>query len=212
MIANPESECHRPGMPSGASRSTVRAVAIVMWVMLPWLVMGGVGCSAPASVASGPGGPVGSGADSSGKQASRQGAGRDGAASAHGQAHDRAGDGQGALDARGPMLPLEGVPCAAQTCAYHAGSDGYFLCLNGAAGRCFHYGRSCAPADACMFDARSGSYRLCEQAVEGQCVRGGAACDPPERCMFDRASGLYRTCIQGEPGQCHEFGDVCGPS
>lgn len=197
----------------------MRAVAIALWAMLPWLVMGEAGCRAPAAGASAPGGRAGPGEQRDGQgRASGQAtagrrtqAGRDGAAGTQDPEQDRAAGGQGAPAERGLELPLDGVACAAQACAYHAGREGYFLCLNGAAGRCFHYGRSCAPADGCMYEARSGTYRSCEQAAEGQCVRFGAACDPPERCMFDRASGLYRTCTQGERGRCDGFGDVCGP-
>lgn len=192
----------------------MRAVAIALCAMLPLLGMavGQAGCSGPAQVASAPGKGAGSG-DGQGRDpaAGKARRGQAGAGKRQGvrePAQDRSADG---VAEGGPSLPLEGIPCAAQPCAYHAGRDGYFLCLDGAAGRCFHYGRSCTPADGCMLDAKSGTYRSCEQAVEGRCVRFGAACDPPERCMFDRSSGLYRTCTQGERGRCDGFGEVCGP-
>ncbi len=65
-----------------------------------------------------------------------------------------AGQGSGATAGQGSgrVASVPDVGCLTPTCAYHAGGGGYFTCLAGGAGVCFHFGGPCAPADACMFD------------------------------------------------------------
>jgi hypothetical protein len=51
-----------------------------------------------------------------------------------------------------PLLDPAGQACAQPSCAYHAGAGGYFFCLAGGAGACFHFGSPCEPAEACMLE------------------------------------------------------------
>ncbi len=113
--------------------------------------------------------------------------------------------------AAGALLPAEGIACAASSCVYHAGGDGYFACLAGGGGTCFHYGAPCEPAARCMYHRGAAAYRTCDKVREGRCVTYGAACEPPGRCMFDARDGLHRTCKRVDQGRCVEPGPVCDP-
>ncbi len=119
---------------------------------------------------------------------------------------DRAGGGDAVADVSA------GRPCPEPSCVYHAGTDAYFVCLNGAAGRCFHYGRPCTPGDSCMFDADSGRYRQCRSAQNGRCLAFADTCRPPGFCVFNPADGLHHTCEEAAAdGRCRVFGEICGP-
>lgn len=110
-----------------------------------------------------------------------------------------------------PLLPPEGIACAANGCVYHAGAAGYFTCTNGSAGSCFHFGASCGPTDGCMFDAADGRYKECSNIVEGQCSTWGGACTPANSCMFKAADGLHHSCDAVSDGKCTSWGGLCDP-
>jgi hypothetical protein len=59
----------------------------------------------------------------------------------------------------GPAGSAPDVGCLTPTCAYHAGANGYFTCLAGGAGTCFHFGAPCTPKDSCMYDAGDRTYK-----------------------------------------------------
>jgi|GEM_PF-6397161 len=111
----------------------------------------------------------------------------------------------------GGLLPATGIACASEPCIYHGGGDAYYICLNAAAGTCYHFGRSCAPSDKCFFDATSSTYRTCSHVVEGKCQHFGAACTPKHACMYNPADTLHHTCTQVDNGRCHSYGAVCDP-
>jgi hypothetical protein len=114
--------------------------------------------------------------------------------------------------APGGLLPTEGIACASPSCLYHAGGDGYYECLAGGGGACFHYGAACEPADKCMYDRSARAYHTCASVREGHCVAfAAAACDPPRHCMFDARDGLHRTCKHADGGRCTDYGDLCDP-
>ncbi|HEY1555705.1 MAG TPA: hypothetical protein VGF94_12795 [Kofleriaceae bacterium] len=120
-----------------------------------------------------------------------------------------AGSGAGSAAQPGPVAAPE-LGCPAPSCAYHAGAAGYFTCLSGGAGACFHFGGPCAPADGCMFDGHA--YRPCTRAVEGTCAQWGAgACAPRSGCMFDPADGLHHHCDDVAGGTCNRYGALCAP-
>jgi hypothetical protein len=106
---------------------------------------------------------------------------------------------------------LPDVACAAPTCAFHAGAAGYFTCLAGGAGACFHFGGPCTPADACMYDPTDRTYKKCGRAVEGTCAQWTGACAPASACMFDAADGLHHHCDAVSGGACQKYGALCAP-
>jgi hypothetical protein len=106
---------------------------------------------------------------------------------------------------------LPSVGCPTPTCAFHAGAGGYFTCLAGGAGACFHFGAPCAPPDGCMFDPGDRTYKQCARVSEGTCQQWASACAPATRCMFDVADGLHHTCDDVSGGTCKRFGAPCAP-
>jgi hypothetical protein len=117
----------------------------------------------------------------------------------------------GKPEAGTPLIDLAGVACAASPCAYFPGTAGYFRCLAGGAGSCFHFGASCQPADACMLDPADRAYKHCAAAVEGKCQRFGAACAPAGTCWYRPDDRLYHTCEQPNAGACAKWGALCAP-
>lgn len=117
--------------------------------------------------------------------------------------------GTGSADA--PIPEARDVPCAAPTCAFHAGGAAYFTCLAGGAGVCFHFGARCTPADSCMFDPGDRTYKQCKNAVEGVCQTWAAACAPASKCMFNPADGLHHRCADSSGGTCKQWGALCAP-
>lgn len=111
-----------------------------------------------------------------------------------------------------PLLDPSGTSCAASSCAFHAGGGGYFHCLAGGAGSCFHFGSPCQPADACMFDPADRGYKKCSEIVEGKCLRFGAACEPSGACWYRPEDRLYHECLQRKPGGCAKWGELCAPA
>lgn len=104
------------------------------------------------------------------------------------------------------------VGCPSPSCAYHANAAGYFTCLSGGDGVCFHFGAPCTPADRCMFDAGGKAYKQCAKIVEGQCVEWAAqACAPASACMFDPDDGLHHHCDEVAGGGCKKYGGLCAP-
>ena len=106
---------------------------------------------------------------------------------------------------------LPAVGCPAPTCAFHAGAGGYFTCLAGGAGMCFHFGSPCAPQDGCMYDPGDRAYKQCTRSSEGACLAWGAACAPATRCMFNPADGLSHQCDEVAGGGCKRYGALCTP-
>jgi hypothetical protein len=117
----------------------------------------------------------------------------------------------GASPAGTPLLPVEGVACAALGCVYHAGARAYFACTSAAAGTCFHFGGPCTPVEACQFDPGDGRYKQCDAVVEGACTRWGAACAPASGCLYDPRDGLHHRCEQVTDGKCARRGALCTP-
>lgn len=111
----------------------------------------------------------------------------------------------------GPLGPAPDVGCLTPTCAYHAGANGYFTCLSGGAGACFHFGGPCTPGDSCMFDAADRTYKQCARVLEGVCQQWGAACAPSSRCMFSPADNLHHACDEIAGGTCKRYGALCAP-
>jgi len=106
---------------------------------------------------------------------------------------------------------LPAVGCPSPTCAFHAGASGYFTCLSGGAGACFHFGAPCAPVDACMYDPTDRSYKHCARPSEGVCQQWGVACAPATKCMFNSADGLHHQCDEIAGGGCKRYGALCAP-
>lgn len=111
-----------------------------------------------------------------------------------------------------PLLDPAGQACVQPSCAYHAGVGGYFFCLAGGAGSCFHFGSPCEPPEACMFEAASRTFKRCAEVVEGKCQRFGAACEPRGTCWYRAEDRLYRECLDRKPGACARWGDLCAPA
>ena len=111
----------------------------------------------------------------------------------------------------GPVGKIPDVGCLAPTCAYHAGATGYFTCMAGGAGTCFHFGAPCTPKDNCMYDASDRTYKQCARAVEGMCQQWGAACAPASACMFSASDGLHHKCDDVAGGSCKKYGALCAP-
>jgi hypothetical protein len=112
--------------------------------------------------------------------------------------------------ASGPVT-LPAIGCPTPTCAFHAGASGYFTCLAGGAGACFHFGPPCAPPDSCMYDPGDRSYKQCARASEGTCQQWGAACAPATKCMFNPGDGLHHQCDDVAGGTCKHYGALCPP-
>jgi hypothetical protein len=106
---------------------------------------------------------------------------------------------------------LPAVGCPSPTCAFHAGASGYFTCLAGGAGACFHVGSPCAPGDACMYDPNARSYKHCARASEGMCQQWGVACAPATKCMFNPSDRLHHQCDEVAGGGCKRYGALCAP-
>jgi hypothetical protein len=106
---------------------------------------------------------------------------------------------------------LPAVGCPSPTCAFHAGASGYFTCLAGGAGACFHFGSPCAPRDACMYDPNARSYKHCARASEGMCQQWGVACAPVTKCMFNPSDRLHHQCDEVAGGGCKRYGALCAP-
>jgi hypothetical protein len=106
---------------------------------------------------------------------------------------------------------LPAVGCPTPTCAFHAGVGGYFTCLAGGAGACFHFGAPCAPQDQCMYDPSDRSYKQCTRPSEGTCLAWGATCAPATKCMFNPADGLSHQCDEVSGGGCKRYGALCAP-
>lgn len=98
------------------------------------------------------------------------------------------------------------------TCMYHQEAQGYFRCLAGADGQCFHFGESCAPAKQCMFDVSQGVAKTCGEIVAGQCRDFGAACETKDSCQYSAKEARYRECKQSKSGRCTEHGKLCLPT
>ena len=116
-----------------------------------------------------------------------------------------------AKPAVGPVGTAPDVGCLQPSCAYHAGANGYFTCLSGGAGACFHFGGPCTPKDNCMYDAVDRTYKQCARSVEGSCQQWGAACAPAGACMFSAADGLHHKCDEVAGGSCKKYGALCAP-
>jgi hypothetical protein len=110
-----------------------------------------------------------------------------------------------------PAIAVKDIGCPSPTCAYHAGANGYFTCLAGGAGACFHFGAPCTPTAGCMYNATEHAYRTCTNPVEGQCQQWGAACAPASLCMFDPDDGNHHHCDEVAGGTCKRFGALCAP-
>jgi hypothetical protein len=121
-----------------------------------------------------------------------------------------AGSGSGKPTA-GPVGSVPDVGCLQPSCAFHAGANGYFTCLAGGAGACFHFGGPCTPKDSCMFDAADRTYKQCARGVEGTCQQWGAACAPANACMFSPTDSLYHRCDDVAGGSCKKYGALCAP-
>jgi hypothetical protein len=115
----------------------------------------------------------------------------------------------GQLDTPAGKVP--DVGCLQPSCAYHAGTGGYFSCMAGGAGLCFHYGAPCSPRDGCMFDSIDGLYKQCTSIVEGRCARWGGACVPASGCMYSPADRMHRACAASSGGACQQYGASCAP-
>ena len=107
--------------------------------------------------------------------------------------------------------PLEFAAPDDRACMFHQESSGFFACLSGADGQCFHYGAVCEPADTCVPDLSSGEFRHCKKFTEGRCERFDASCKPGGTCLYDTAARRYRTCSKPSDGGCSEFGATCDP-
>ena len=119
-----------------------------------------------------------------------------------------------AQPAKAPVSkPQAPTSCEVNSCAYHAGADGYFTCLAGGAGACFHFGGTCAPQDRCMYNAATKRYATCDDISEGKCQRFGKACSPSTGCWFTPADGLHHACekADAEHGTCNKVGALCAP-
>ncbi len=189
---------------SPSTRTTRGIVAVPMAA----LVLALAGCpggntTAPVKGPAGKGGTV--------KGSHRSGTGNVGR---NGKRSGDSGKSGGAVSGRsaGKGLPGTGISCATRRCMYHPGADGYFRCLNGGAGTCFHYGRSCAPSNRCMYDRKARSYRSCSRVSEGRCLAFAAACEPPGRCMFNSSDNMHHVCDKLDKGRCVRFGAICDPS
>jgi len=112
----------------------------------------------------------------------------------------------------GALLPVDGIACGGVGCVYHPGARGYFACLSGGAGTCFHFGAPCAPADSCLFDAADRRYKHCDQVVEGTCVRWGATCAPASACFYNPSDQLHHHCDAIKDGACARWGALCTPT
>ncbi|MBL4636452.1 MAG: hypothetical protein JKY56_21520 [Kofleriaceae bacterium] len=99
-----------------------------------------------------------------------------------------------------------------QACMYHQEAQGYFRCLSGADGQCFHFGESCAPKNLCMFDMSKGVARTCESAVNGQCFSPGDACEKKKSCQYSLTDRRYHICEQSSEGKCKRIGALCLPT
>ncbi|HRC59048.1 MAG TPA: hypothetical protein PKU97_24165, partial [Kofleriaceae bacterium] len=113
---------------------------------------------------------------------------------------------------RASLLDPRGAACVAAPCTYHAGTDGFFACLAGGSGACFHFGAPCQPADDCMLDGSDRRYKRCTQVVDGRCQRFAAPCAPPGTCWMHPDDGLYRECTQRQAGACARWGELCDPT
>ncbi len=111
----------------------------------------------------------------------------------------------------GNPLVATDVGCPAPTCAFHANAAGYFVCMSGGAGSCFHYGPPCTPADSCMYDPSDRTYKQCSKPSEGKCEAWGAACAPATKCMVDPKDGYHRRCDDASGGTCKKFSALCAP-
>jgi hypothetical protein len=112
-----------------------------------------------------------------------------------------------------PVPPGEApdIGCLTSTCVFHGGGAGYFTCLAGGNGTCFHFGAACTPADACMFDPTANAYKQCTKPGDGTCLAWGAACAPASKCMYDARNKLHHTCEQVSGGTCARYGALCSP-
>ncbi len=132
----------------------------------------------------------------------------------HEVANDSAGPpAGGARTAAGaPLIDPSGASCAPLACVYHGGAGGYFSCLAGGQGSCFHFGAPCQPADDCMLDPSERSFRRCLELVAGVCQRFAAACAPRGSCWYRADEAQYRECLEKTPGRCGKWGALCDPT
>lgn len=107
--------------------------------------------------------------------------------------------------------PISFAEVRERPCMLHLEADGYFACLSGSDGQCFHYGAACQPASLCMFERSSGLHKICSQVREGRCEAYGSPCEPTDGCMFDVAKGRYRSCESASAGGCKSFTGPCLP-
>ncbi|MBP9203307.1 MAG: hypothetical protein KBG28_05030 [Kofleriaceae bacterium] len=178
----------------------------VGWIAaLTITLVAGLACSGGASRPVGPS-RLGTGAGSAGSAAGGGSGAGAGSGSGHGDAPPAGDDGPPGT----PLLAAGGVACATPTCAYHPGAGGYYRCLSGGAGACFHFGAPCQPAGDCWIDPADGAYKRCAEARDGQCRRYGAACPAPA-CRFDRRDGLHRRCLDERGATCARWGELCAP-
>ena len=126
-------------------------------------------------------------------------------------ASPKVGAGSGSARPTGAVGSVPDVGCLTPSCAYHAGANGYFTCLAGGAGACFHFGGPCMPKDSCMYDATDRTYKQCARGVEGTCQQWGAACAPANACMFSPTDGLHHKCDEIAGGGCKKYGALCAP-
>lgn len=110
-----------------------------------------------------------------------------------------------------PSGPVRYAEPKNRSCMFHQGAGGYFSCLSGSDGQCFHFGGVCTPDDACVPDPASGEHRSCENFTEGRCDRLGAACKPEGTCVYDSKEHRYRSCTKTIKGGCQSFGATCEP-
>ncbi len=99
-----------------------------------------------------------------------------------------------------------------KACMFHMEAKGYFKCLSGADGQCFHYGAMCSPDDSCMVDATSGQTKNCTEQDEGECVVFKELCQQKNTCQFSVEERRYKTCTSPAVGGCKAFGSVCNPN
>lgn len=129
-----------------------------------------------------------------------------------GNTPDNAKAGEGTPHAEGARGPVTFVKASPKACMLHEEADGYFRCLSGTGGECFHFGATCAPPDLCMYERKSKLHKTCSKESLGRCTAFGSACAPKDSCMYDPAKNRYRKCETAKGGACSRFGDACLPN
>jgi hypothetical protein len=94
----------------------------------------------------------------------------------------------------------------------HQEAKGYFECLSGSDGMCFHYGTTCEPKDGCMYESSSQLHKVCDEVIQGRCEKFSAkTCEPQDSCMYDTQGRTYRRCTNKSAGACRKFAEHCLP-